>query len=88
MHYQGACQEKRHFGFTSNPQQMGCTILIILLSSLRAMVFLMIKFFMEITYQWNTVTQPFIASKPFSSFVVPAPGMAVRKKEGERGYWQ
>ena len=41
------------------------------------MVFLLIKFFVETTYQWNTVTQPFIATNPFSSFVVPAPGMGV-----------
>jgi len=41
------------------------------------MVFLLIKFSAETTYQWITVTQPFIATNPFSSFVVPAPGMAV-----------
>jgi len=44
------------------------------------MVFLLIKLFVEIPYQWNTVTQHLIATKPFSSFVVPAPGMGVYMK--------
>jgi hypothetical protein len=41
------------------------------------MVFLLIKFFAEITYQWITVTHLIIATSPFSSFVVPDPGMGV-----------
>jgi len=43
------------------------------------MVSLLIKLFVEIPYQWNTVTQPIIATSPFSSFVVPAPGMGVSR---------
>jgi hypothetical protein len=50
------------------------------------MVFLLIKFFVETTYQWNTVTQPFIATNPFSSFVVLAPGMGVSQKHRKIGY--
>jgi len=42
------------------------------------MVFLLINFFVEITYQWITVTHLIIATTPFSSFVVPNPGMGVR----------
>jgi len=38
------------------------------------MVFLLIKFFVEITYQWITVTHLIFATTPFSSFVVPDPG--------------
>jgi hypothetical protein len=41
------------------------------------MVFLLIKFFAEITYQWITVTHLLLQPPPFSSFVVPAPGMGV-----------
>jgi len=41
------------------------------------MVFLLIKFFAEIAYQWITVTHPFCATGSFSSFVVPNPGMEV-----------
>jgi hypothetical protein len=41
------------------------------------MVFLLIKFFAKITYQWITVTQPLLQPSPFSSFVVPNPGMEV-----------
>jgi hypothetical protein len=41
------------------------------------MVFLLIKFFGKIAYQWITVTQPFIATTVFSFFVVPVPGMGV-----------
>jgi len=41
------------------------------------MVFLLINFFVEITYQWITVTHLIIATTPFSSFVVPNPGMGV-----------
>jgi hypothetical protein len=59
------------------PAKMGCIIPIILLSSLRVMAFLLIKSFGEITYQWITVTQSFIATTLFSSFVVPDPGMGV-----------
>jgi hypothetical protein len=44
------------------------------------MVFLLIKFFVEITYQWITVTHLIIATTPFSSFVVPNPGMEVYMK--------
>jgi len=45
------------------------------------MVFLLIKFFLrELLKQWNTVTQHVIAINPFSSFVVPAPGMGVSNK--------
>src|SRR3972149_3358682 len=32
------------------------------------------KVFWEIPYQWITLTHPLIATTPFSSFVVPAPG--------------
>jgi hypothetical protein len=42
------------------------------------MAFLLIKFFAEIAYQWITVTHLNIAITPFSSFVVPNPGMGVR----------
>jgi hypothetical protein len=44
------------------------------------MVFLLIKFFAEIAYQWITVTHLIIATTPFSSFVVPDPGMRVSQK--------
>jgi len=44
------------------------------------MVFLLINFFVEITYQWITVTHLIIATTPFSSFVVPNPGMGVSKE--------
>jgi hypothetical protein len=61
------------------PQQMGCTILIILLSSFRVMVFLLIKFFAEITYQWITVTHLLLQPPHFHPFVVPDPGMGVSR---------
>jgi hypothetical protein len=44
------------------------------------MVFLLIKFFAEIAYQWITVTHLIFATRSFSSFVVPNLGMGVNKK--------
>jgi len=41
------------------------------------MVFLLIKFFAEIAYQWITVTHLIFATRSFSSFVVPNLGMGV-----------
>jgi len=41
------------------------------------MVFLLIKFFAEITYQWITVTRLLLQPSPFSSFVVPARAWAL-----------
>ena len=54
--------------------------MIILLSSLQVMGFLLIKFCVKTAYQWITVTQPFFATNPFSSFIVSAPGMGVSLK--------
>jgi hypothetical protein len=44
------------------------------------MVFLLIKFFAEIAYQWITVTHLIFATRSFSSFVVPNLGMGVNQK--------
>jgi len=41
------------------------------------MVFLLIKLFAKVTYQRITVTQLSLQPSPFSSFVVPVPGMGV-----------
>jgi hypothetical protein len=43
------------------------------------MVFLLIKFFAEIAYQWITVTHLIFATRSFSSFVVPNLGMGVNR---------
>jgi hypothetical protein len=48
------------------------------------MVFLLIKFFAEIDYQWITVTHLIFATRSFSSFVVPNLGMGVNRKKGIR----
>jgi hypothetical protein len=62
---------------TIRRKKLGCTILIILLSSSRVVVFLLVKFFSGIAYPWIIGTHLIVAAALFLSFVVPDPGMRV-----------